>query len=64
MNQDKLICFDCKRSRRTANGNILCTTIGDPVLVLRYGNRCRRFQAKTPTTTAGNINPIKSLFDE
>ncbi len=66
MNQDKLICYDCKRSRRTSNGNIVCTTIGDPVLVWRYGNRCRRYQPKTPTTATQptNINPIKSLFDE
>ena len=42
---DKLICLDCKRSRKTLCGKIICTTIGVPELAFRYG-KCRRFEKK------------------
>lgn len=45
MSEFKLLCEDCKRCRRTSSGNLVCTTIGDPVLVLKYG-RCRRYEQR------------------
>lgn len=44
----KFICEDCKRSRHTASGQIICTTIGVPEMAFRYG-KCRRFEAKRKT---------------
>ncbi|WP_294620301.1 hypothetical protein [uncultured Bacteroides sp.] len=41
----KLICEDCKRSRRTSSGTIVCTTIGVPELAFRYG-KCRRYEQR------------------
>ena len=58
-----LLCLTCKRSRRTASGNIICTTIGDPALVLRYGNRCRRYQERPSKPSKPSINQ-PSLFDD
>lgn len=41
----KLICEDCKRSRHTSSGKIICTTIGVPEMAFRYG-KCRRFEPR------------------
>ena len=57
----KFICEDCKRSRHTASGQIICTGVGVPALAFRYG-KCRRFEArKKPKPTPP---PQPSLFDE
>lgn len=56
MSEFKLLCEDCKRCRRTSSGNLVCTTIGDPALVLRYG-RCRRYVPKT-------VKPMESRTNE
>lgn len=42
----KLLCNNCKLARKSGGRVIKCMGIGDPVLVLRYGNKCRRFQPK------------------
>ncbi len=48
MNRE-LLCYTC-RSARMSHGKLLgCRGIGDPVLVMRYGNKCRRYQAKRRT---------------
>ena len=46
---DKLICEDCKKSRRTSGGRLICVGIGDPLLVYKYG-KCRRFEQRSETT--------------
>lgn len=56
----KFICEDCKRSRHTASGKIICTTIGVPEMAFRYG-KCRRFErrvstAAKPTDTNLDLN--------
>lgn len=40
-----LLCWSCRKARRS-NGKIFCTTIGAPEMVMRYGNRCRRYEQK------------------
>lgn len=42
---ENLLCLDCKRSRKTSSGKLICTGIGDPLLAYKYG-RCRRFEQR------------------
>lgn len=63
MNNTELLCFTCKRSRRTSNGIILCTGIGDPNLVMRYGNRCRRYEERPTKPTKPSINQSSLFYD-
>ena len=59
MNNTELLCFTCKRSRRTSSGHIVCTSYGTPELAYRYG-KCRLY---IPKVKQQSINPEKSLFD-
>lgn len=45
----ELLCYTC-RAARMSHGQLMgCRGIGNPVLVMLYGNRCRRYEAKRRT---------------